>query len=150
MSITTKQLLAVTDSFIFFPVSDYSTSEQKATIQKLHPSDLKLLALTNLNLSELYKLKDFTKKTIFEEHTYNNLTIIENAPSIDVSLDLSVINNQPVEDTSTNLEVVNVIDENVPEIENVTQTDCTDVVEMYVRFATFYCAFTTRIIHSAF
>lgn len=36
---------------------------------------------TNLDLSELYKLKSFSNDVKHaEEHTYNNLTVIENLP----------------------------------------------------------------------
>lgn len=41
-----------------------------------------MLASTNLNLSELYKLKNQSKRTKFvEEHTYNNLTVIDTVTS---------------------------------------------------------------------
>ncbi|KAJ8965990.1 hypothetical protein NQ314_003787 [Rhamnusium bicolor] len=60
-------------------VTDKSSFQHKASIQKLTSSDLKLLASTSLNLSELYKLKELSKNTRFiEEHTYNNLNVIEN------------------------------------------------------------------------
>lgn len=53
--------------------------EQKATVQKLTPNDLKIFMATDLNLSELYKLKNLNSDSRHaEEHTYNNLTIIEN------------------------------------------------------------------------
>ncbi|CAG9817637.1 unnamed protein product [Phaedon cochleariae] len=61
-------------------VTNNSSCQLKATVQKLTFSDLKLLASTNLNLSELYKLKELSKHTPVEEHTYNNLNIIENIP----------------------------------------------------------------------
>ncbi|KAJ8951598.1 hypothetical protein NQ318_020475 [Aromia moschata] len=63
-------------------VTDKSSSQHKASIQKLTSSDLKLLASTSLNLSELYKLKELSKSTIIiEQHTYNNLSVIENMPN---------------------------------------------------------------------
>lgn len=41
-----------------------------------------MLASTNLNLSELYKLKELSKNTKYlEQYTYNNLSVIENIPS---------------------------------------------------------------------
>lgn len=56
---------------------------------------MSLWALTNLNLSELYKLKSVTSNNLFVEHTYNNLTIIENNPIVDnVPSELSVINEE--------------------------------------------------------
>ncbi|KAG5895035.1 hypothetical protein JTB14_014773 [Gonioctena quinquepunctata] len=59
-------------------VTENSSCQQKASVQKLTFNDLKLLASTNLNLSELYKLKELSKKiSSFEEHTYNNLNIID-------------------------------------------------------------------------
>lgn len=45
-------------------------------------SDLNLLVSTNLNLSELYKLKEFSKyPPVVNEHSYNNLNVIEPIPS---------------------------------------------------------------------
>ncbi|XP_023015576.2 mitochondrial RNA polymerase [Leptinotarsa decemlineata] len=58
-------------------VTDNASSQKKATVKKLTVADLKLLASTNLNLSELYRLKELSKKPV-EEHTYNNLNVIEN------------------------------------------------------------------------
>lgn len=86
---------------ISFLVTDKSTSEHKAKIQNLKGEDLKLLALTNLNLSELYKLRSkATNNHVFEEHTYHNLTVIENVSSVDNNLnlnELSVINETSTE-----------------------------------------------------
>lgn len=44
---------------------------------------------TNLDLSELYKLKNFSSDVKHaEEHTYNNLTVIENIPhELEIKLD---------------------------------------------------------------
>ncbi|KAF2883356.1 hypothetical protein ILUMI_22858 [Ignelater luminosus] len=63
-------------------VTNQSTVEQKASVKKLSPSDLKIFARTDFNLSELYKLKVLRKEKYVEEHTYHNLTIIENIPTI--------------------------------------------------------------------
>lgn len=63
-------------------VTEKSTTEQKAKIRKLTSDDLDFLGLTNLNLNELYKLKEMRTNRTFAEHTYNNLTIIENMPVI--------------------------------------------------------------------
>lgn len=52
-------------------------------MKKLNPNDLKIFTTTNFDLSELYKLKSFSYNTKFvEEHTYNNLTVIENIPHV--------------------------------------------------------------------
>nr|CAI5825022.1 unnamed protein product [Callosobruchus analis] len=69
-----------------------ATSQQKATINKLTSSDLKLLAGTNLNLSELYKLKQLSKPpvSIAEEHTYNNLNIIGNIPNANLESKMEI------------------------------------------------------------
>ncbi|GJQ79965.1 hypothetical protein Trydic_g9443 [Trypoxylus dichotomus] len=64
-------------------VGENSTIEQKAKVKKLTSHDLNLFATTNLNLNEFYKLKDLMRiNKTFVEHTYNNLTIIENMPGI--------------------------------------------------------------------
>lgn len=61
----------------------------------MKPEDLKKLALSNLNLSELYKLKTFSSnRTLFEERTYHNLTVIENVPNTDNNLNESSVINQ--------------------------------------------------------
>lgn len=53
------------------------------------------MALTNLNLSELYKLKSINSNNLFEEHTYHNLAVIENNPVIEnIPSELSVINEE--------------------------------------------------------
>lgn len=55
--------------------------QQKATVQKLTPNDLKIFMTTNLDLSELHKLKNINNNMRqVEEHTYNNLTVIEHLP----------------------------------------------------------------------
>ncbi|CAH0564781.1 unnamed protein product [Brassicogethes aeneus] len=60
-------------------VDQNSTVQQKATIKRLTSKDMKLFTSTNLNLSELYKLKDMAKTLqISGEHTYNSLGIIHN------------------------------------------------------------------------
>lgn len=65
-----------------FVVSDSSTVHHKAKIKNLTPEDLKFLATTNLNLSELYKLKDMMKfPRVVETHTYSNLSVIGNISS---------------------------------------------------------------------
>ncbi|CAH1964297.1 unnamed protein product [Acanthoscelides obtectus] len=71
-----------------------ATSQQKATIKKLTSSDLKLLASTNLNLSELYKLKELSETPVNTsvEHTYNNLNIIGNIPITNSEPKLEFIN----------------------------------------------------------
>lgn len=57
--------------------------EQKTKVQKLTSHDLNFFTSTNLNLNELYKLKDMMRiNRTFVEHTYNNLAIIENVPNI--------------------------------------------------------------------
>ncbi|XP_018577460.1 DNA-directed RNA polymerase, mitochondrial [Anoplophora glabripennis] len=77
-------------------VTDKSSSQHKATVQKLTSTDIKLLAMTNLNLSELYKLKELSKNTNYlEQHTYNNLNVVENIPSTSNSSnvdDFSILN----------------------------------------------------------
>lgn len=82
---------------LIFAVTDKSTTEHKAKILNLKPEDLKLLALSNLNLSELYKLKSFSNTNyVFEEHTYHNLTVIENPTNVNNSLsELAVITVEP-------------------------------------------------------
>lgn len=67
---------------LLFLVTNESTVEQKASVKNLSPSDLKIFARTDFNLSELYKLKALRKQRYIEEHTYHNLTIIENIPTI--------------------------------------------------------------------
>ncbi|RZC40231.1 DNA-directed RNA polymerase, mitochondrial, partial [Asbolus verrucosus] len=63
-------------------VTETTTKQQKTSITKLTWNDLKLLATTNLNLSELHKLKNLSKSNEYvKEHTYNNLTAIENVAS---------------------------------------------------------------------
>ncbi|KAJ3645908.1 hypothetical protein Zmor_023531 [Zophobas morio] len=63
-------------------VTDSKTKQQKTNIKKLTWNDLKLLATTNLNLSELYKLKDLAKNNEHvQEHTYNNLAVIDSVTS---------------------------------------------------------------------
>ena len=65
-----------------FVVSDSSTVYHKAKIKNLTPEDLNFLATTNLNLSELYKLKDMMRlPRVVETHTYSNLSVIENISS---------------------------------------------------------------------
>lgn len=57
-------------------MSEKSHSERKVTVLKLKPEDLKMLALTNLKLSELYKLKEiYQNNKHIEAFTYNNLTM---------------------------------------------------------------------------
>ncbi|EFA08534.1 DNA-directed RNA polymerase, mitochondrial [Tribolium castaneum] len=59
-------------------VTETNAKQQKTSIKKLTWNDLKLLASTNLNLSELHKLKDLTKDNQHvQEHTYNNLAVID-------------------------------------------------------------------------
>ncbi|KAJ8923365.1 hypothetical protein NQ315_001923 [Exocentrus adspersus] len=75
-------------------------------------NDLKLLASTNLNLSELYKLKELSKSTIcLEEHTYNNLNVIENIPGASNASnvdDFSILNSEKEGDK--------VVEYNIPDI----------------------------------
>lgn len=57
--------------------------EQKATVKKLTPNDLKIFMTTDFDLSELYKLQSFANGTKHaQEHSYNNLNVIENMPCI--------------------------------------------------------------------
>lgn len=66
-------------------------------MKRLNPNDLKIFTTTNFNLSELYKLKTFSYNTKFtEEHTYNNLTVIENIT-------------QPIENESSILEQFTIV-----------------------------------------
>lgn len=59
-------------------MSNNSTIEQKAPVKKLTPNDLKIFMTTNLDLSELYKLKNICDDVKHAEaHTYNNLTAID-------------------------------------------------------------------------
>lgn len=61
-----------------FLVTKNSSSHQRASIKKITPKDLKLLATTNFNLNELYKVKQLSKNVShLEEHTYNNLNFME-------------------------------------------------------------------------
>jgi DNA-directed RNA polymerase len=113
-------------------VTDSAAKQQKASITKLKWDDLKLLATTNLNLSELHKLKDLSKNNQhLQEHTYNNLAVIENVSSgeNDILADAGQENRtvtisdipdkaedeglQPVEDL---LETIPVVDSLQPEI----------------------------------
>ncbi|XP_056629610.1 DNA-directed RNA polymerase, mitochondrial [Diorhabda sublineata] len=69
-------------------VSENSLCQRRANIKKLTFSDLELLASTNLNLSELYKLKEISENSVVttvNEYTYNNLNVIENFPSSNIS-----------------------------------------------------------------
>ncbi|XP_022917116.2 DNA-directed RNA polymerase, mitochondrial [Onthophagus taurus] len=92
-------------------VSNGSTNEYKARITRLNPNDLKFLALTNLNLSELHKLKDMMRSNKFvEEHTYNNLTIIDNPQIYEEKV---IIEQTNLEDEIENLEN-NVLDTKIP------------------------------------
>lgn len=66
--------------------------EEKAKVRKLSSHDLNFFTSTNLNLNELYKLKDMMRiNRTFVEHTYNNLAIIENMPNIVEATTNSVI-----------------------------------------------------------
>lgn len=73
-------------------VSDNSTIQQKTAVKKLNPNDLKIFTTTNFDLSELYKLKSFSYNTsLVEEHTYNNLTVIENIPQLEISEEKDIL-----------------------------------------------------------
>lgn len=66
--------------------------QQKTAVKRLNPNDLKIFTTTNFDLSELYKLKSFSHNTTFiEEHTYNNLTVIENIPRPDISEEKDIL-----------------------------------------------------------
>lgn len=73
--------------FFSIPVSENSLSQKRASVKKLTSKDLKLLATTNFNLGELYKLKALSKRTEpIEEHTYNNLNFMGPIPSASIPL----------------------------------------------------------------
>lgn len=62
-----------------------SVEQRSIKVRTLRPDELGRLALSNLNLSELYKLKyidgQSNQSRIGTEHTYNNLTDIDNLPT---------------------------------------------------------------------
>lgn len=61
-------------------------------MKKLNANDLKIFTTTSFNLSELYKLKSFNNNIkCIEQHTYNNLTVIDIIPQPDVSEELNII-----------------------------------------------------------
>lgn len=68
-------------------VTNTSSSECKATVRSLHPNDVKMMALADLNLNEFHKLKDYKKDVnrIVYEYSYNNLTDVHNFPHILIS-----------------------------------------------------------------
>ncbi|XP_050301469.1 DNA-directed RNA polymerase, mitochondrial isoform X2 [Anthonomus grandis grandis] len=68
-------------------VTNESSKFKKANVTKLTPSDLNLLMTTNINLNELYKLKDLNSNLDkFVPHTYSNLTVEDSAINLDVVL----------------------------------------------------------------
>ncbi|XP_044253587.1 DNA-directed RNA polymerase, mitochondrial [Tribolium madens] len=68
-------------------VTESNAKQQKTCIKKLTWNDLKLLASTNLNLSELHKLKDLTKDNQHvQEHTYNNLAAIDPISAVETDI----------------------------------------------------------------
>lgn len=73
-------------NLLVFTVNESSASEVKARIRNLKPNDIKMLALTNLKLNELYKLKHFLKADpagSHTEHSYNNLADFSNIPLLE-------------------------------------------------------------------
>lgn len=68
-------------------MTDKEALQKKAMILKLKPEDLRLWASTNLNLSELHKLKEINNKNKYiTEYSYNHLALmpITSEPVVDV------------------------------------------------------------------
>ncbi|KAK4874106.1 hypothetical protein RN001_013466 [Aquatica leii] len=105
-------------------VTKDSTKQQKAPVKILSLQDLNFFTKTNLNLAELYKLKALRKIDCVEEHTYHNLTVIDNiwTSSTDCDLELEPVAKPEDEDKVKDHEVI--IDENkaLETLENIKPT----------------------------
>ncbi|XP_072382845.1 DNA-directed RNA polymerase, mitochondrial [Diabrotica undecimpunctata] len=98
-------------------VTDNSSCQRRANVKKLTFSELELLASTNLNLSELHKLKEILQNpTVANEYSYNNLNIIDNLPSTSTSnIDFVNINSGEKIEKTVNLTVPeHLVSQNVP------------------------------------
>uniref|UniRef100_A0A6P7FD70 Uncharacterized protein LOC114328862 n=1 Tax=Diabrotica virgifera virgifera TaxID=50390 RepID=A0A6P7FD70_DIAVI len=98
-------------------VTDNSSCQRRANVKKLTFSELELLASTNLNLSELHKLKEILQNpTVANEYSYNNLNIIDNLPSTSASnIDFVNINSGEMNEKTVNLTVPeHMVSQNVP------------------------------------
>ncbi|CAH1100116.1 unnamed protein product [Psylliodes chrysocephalus] len=112
-------------------VTENSSCQRRATVKKLTFSDLELLATTNLNLSELYKLKELSQNKIFNEHTYNNLNMIDNFPtsSLDIhkSLNLNVSSDNNKRAVNLDVPDMNI----VAELQNVKENMGLPITEIF-------------------
>lgn len=67
-------------------------SQQRASVKKLTPRDLKLLAKTDFNLGELYKLKTLPRTVSHvEEHTFNNWNYMGSVLTVSATQELPSI-----------------------------------------------------------
>ncbi|KAF5291408.1 hypothetical protein FQR65_LT01718 [Abscondita terminalis] len=123
-------------------VTKDSLKQQQAAVKILSLRDLKFFTKTNLNLAELYKLKALRKIDNVEEHTYHNLTVIDNIPSVNSVVEVELgppIKSEEKESTNreyeTNLESdtldtlecakpVNAFQPEIPEEEHAEEVYC--------------------------
>ncbi|CAG9865430.1 unnamed protein product [Phyllotreta striolata] len=109
-------------------VTENSSHQRRANVKKLSFNDLELLATTNLNLSELHKLKELSNNNaILGEHTYYNLNVIDSFPSSsDNTLEASTSNDQ------SRVVSIEVPDMNVvSEMQNVSESYTLPVEEIH-------------------
>ncbi|XP_018323984.1 DNA-directed RNA polymerase, mitochondrial [Agrilus planipennis] len=85
-------------------VTDNSTKEEKAPVRRLGPKQLKALVESDFNLSVLFKLNPLRH---IEEHTYNNLNIIDSIPETQKNDLLNHENSVPSEEENAVVQLVN-------------------------------------------